>query len=455
MWSRDSLLVRLILGAAIWCGLALIVSGFLLVSLFRQHLESRFDSGLGDHLIHLVSIARPGEDGAIRVSGTLSGALFNRPFSGWAWQVRQGELVLAQSVSLGPARPGVAEILEAPLGSVGTFDGPAGIRSRGLAREVRLAEAAPPLIYSVARPVAEIDRALGQFRRTVVIAQLILGIGLVVAVLYLMQTSLKPLDALRRKVARMREGLPRQEDRWPRELAPVAEELDALQDHVERLVERGRGEAADLAHAVKTPLAVLSQLSIGANAEDAETMRRQIDRIEAYLNRHLSRSRSSGLTNQRVDVAACVADLLFAMQTELQARDVAIMVEIPAELRFLGDESDLFEILGNVLDNARKWTATQIRVTAWLAEGGLVVAVADDGPGVAPEQRDEIFARGTRLDEATPGAGLGLTIVREILLLYGGQVEISASDLGGALLTLTLPGLVETGRVAHKMERQA
>lgn len=439
---KTSLLSRMMVGSAIWCGLGLIFSGILLVSLFRQHLESRFDAGLRDHLVHLVAIARPGESGRVAIDGSLSGTLFNRPFSGWAWQVSQDGRVLAQSVSLGPVRRGVAEILGAPLGQIGDFEAPGEIRSRGLSREVRSEGTAAPLVYSVARPVVEIDAVLNDFRRTVIITSLVLGLGLMATVVYLVQTSLRPLVALRTKVTLMRQGKPRSERSWPRELAPVADELDVLQDHVGRLVERARGEAADLAHAVKTPLAVLSQLSARASLEDAQTMRRQIERIEAYLNRHLSRSRSSGLTAQQVDIAACIDDLLFSMRAELEERHVSVETDIPQDIRFVGDESDLFEIMGNVLDNARKWTRTRLEITARRFGTNISMTITDDGPGVAPEQRDAIFARGTRLDETRPGAGLGLTIVRELIALYSGKVEIDASIWGGARVTLTLPGTV-------------
>ncbi|MEO1017126.1 MAG: HAMP domain-containing sensor histidine kinase [Pseudomonadota bacterium] len=445
----SSLAARLSLGAAIWCSATLIITGLLLVELFRSHIESRIDSALEDELIHLVSLADFGGSGSVRIDGQLSGARFSKPFSGWVWQVRRGQEILAQSASLGPLAIGVSEVLSPPLEYIGDFTGPGGVASRGIARNIYLGDGSAPLIFAIARPRSEIDTALHEFGRTVLIALSVLGVGLVGAIFYLVRFGLRPLEELRQKVSAMRDGSQQKPTRWPRELEPVAVELDDLQEHIDRLIERARGQAADLAHAVKTPLSVLRQLSQTAEPQFADTLRKQTDRINACLDRYLSRSRAAGPQRRRVDVAECVDDLLFALGHELHAKSLDVHLTIQEGARFIGDESDLYEMIGNLLDNARKWAGSRIEVSASHDGKNLLIAIADDGPGVPLEKRNEIFSRGIRLDETELGHGLGLTIVREISGLYNGEVAIKDSALGGALVVLTLPGLIDHSAQRH------
>lgn len=443
-----SLALRLVLSATVLCGGVLIVTGILLVGLFRQHVEHRFDSTLRHDLVHLVSIARLTAAGSLQINNALSGALFNKPYSGWAWQVRSDDRILRQSLSLGPMAPGVMEVLNAPRDIVGAFTAPGNIPSRGLSRGVKLHGTTESLTFAVAYPQSEIDEALTEFTWAVLITLSALGIGLVATNILLMRVALRPLIALRSKVACMREGKAQVLVEWPSELQPIADELEGLQTHVNRLVERARGQAADLAHAVKTPLAVLQQLTVKAGPSVAKPLQGQLDRISAYLDRHLGRSRMAGTARHQTSVAGSVDDILFALSHDLTRKGITVHQSIQSGLNFVGDEADFYELLGNLLDNASKWARSRIAVTAEMNENFLRLEVADDGPGVPPDQRDLIFARGTRLDEGSTGQGLGLTIVRDIADLYQGDVVIGESELGGAAISLTLPGAFQANEVS-------
>ncbi|MEM9009724.1 MAG: ATP-binding protein [Pseudomonadota bacterium] len=441
---RLSLTARLTIGAALWGGAVLAVTGLILVGLFRDHVERQFDATLHDHLIRLVAITQIDDSGAVRVQGQVAGARFTIPFSGWAWQIRQGGAIVAQSVSLGPMVPGVMEALQPPVdpgdGRVADYLAPGGIASRAETRTVTVRDGTDPLIFVVSMPQSDLAAAEAEFQRAVLIAFSALGLGLIVANFFLMRTALRPFAALLEKVASIRDGRREAPRPWPRELAPIADELDGLQAHIDRLVERARGEAADLAHAVKTPLSVLKQLAVKAPEAMALPMRRQVDRINTYLDRHLSRSRAAGTGHRRAEIAASARDIVTALGPEFEGKGLEVALDVPDDLVFHGDEADLYELLGNLVDNARKWARWQIQVSARTAEHGLVVEIGDDGPGVPEAERERIFARGQRLDEAAPGHGLGLTIVREIVQLYGGGVTIDASPLGGARVTLRIPG---------------
>ncbi|MEM7022284.1 MAG: ATP-binding protein [Pseudomonadota bacterium] len=435
-----SLTARLAVGSAVWTAAALLIAGFLLVSLFRHQIETQFDAQMQDHLVHLVSLTRFADPGQAEIQGGLTAPLFNRPFSGWSWQIRRGDVIVAQSPSLGPLIPETREMLQPPLDTVGAFLGPGDLPSRGVARVIRAEQGTEPYVFAVAGPRSEIETALSAFRGSVVLTLVGLGAGLLATVFLLMRTGLRPLESLRARVAAMRAGTPPEPHRWPREIAPVAQELEELHAHVDRLVVRARGQAADLAHAVKTPLAVLEQLTTDVSPGHAKQMHRQVTRISGYLDRHLSRSRAAGRTGRSTAVAGCVDELILALDNDLAERGLTVARKVDPQAAFLGDEADFFELVGNLVDNARKWATTEIAVSAEIVADRLVLVVEDDGPGVPSEQRDCILARGTRLDEAAPGQGLGLAIVRDITEIHGGTVTIGESALGGAAVTLTLPG---------------
>ena len=436
-----SLAARLAVGASLWCGVALVIAGFLLTGLFREHVTRKFDADLHDHMVHLVSIVRKDDTGDLIVDGSLSGARFSRPFSGWAWQVRRGEDILAQSPSLGPAVPGIMEVLSPPPGKIGAFDAPGEVSSRGLSRSITLRDGSGPLIFAVSRPQAELDQSHSEFRMTVLITLAALGLGLVATIFILMRIALRPLLRLKDEVAAMREGDGGIKGTWPQEIQPVVEELATLRLYINRMVERARGQASDLAHAVKTPLSVLRQLS----TEDTETRQaallKQVDRISAYLDRHLGQSRAAGtgVRNTQTPISEPINDIVLALTPQLEHRGIRFEQNIEPNLIFTGDESDLYEIVGNLVDNAAKWARSQISIDAHADDTTLTLVVTDDGPGVPSEQADEIFSWGKRLDQTVPGQGLGLTIVRDLVGLYHGTVEISESETGGARVRIVIP----------------
>ncbi|MEL6576208.1 MAG: sensor histidine kinase [Pseudomonadota bacterium] len=434
-----SLLRRLLVVATLWCVLALSVAGVVLVGLFREHLVREADAGLREDLVELVARARVDRDGALRLGGGLPGARFQRPFSGWAWQVRRGEAVLAQSPSLGPLGPGGSAVLAAPPGEIGLFEDSLGQRLRGLARSVAPRFQPERLTFVVARPQGEIDRAVAQFSQSVLIALSVLGLGLVGTAVAALRIALRPLRDLTAEIARMRAGEAPAPRAWPREVAPIVAELDALREQTDRLILRARGLAADLAHAIKTPLSVIRQQADALPEAEGTRLTRQADRIGLSLERYLGRSAAGPTVYARVDVAGCVADLAYAIARTRAEAGLAIEERIPPGTIFRGEETDLYQMLGNPLDNAGKWAASRIRVSAWEEGGHLHLCVEDDGPGIAPAEREAILERGRRLDETVPGHGLGLAILDDLVSLYGGELRLGESGLGGLSVRIQLP----------------
>lgn len=441
-----SLAARLALATAAWSALALLITGAVITELLRRDEERVFDARIEAHLVELVrSFAQVRERPSDDLDLEPLGALYREPFSGWAWQVRRGKRILAQSVSLGPAVPGVMEPLEPPGEVPADFIGPGGIPSRGMARAVVFPEAREPLIFAVAGPREEIDGHLAAFSRLLLYSLGAFAVVMFLASLPLARILLVPVSRLGDVVRRMRLGEPGPRPaRWPREIAPVVQELADLHAHVTRMVQQSRNQASDLAHALKTPLSVIHQEVERLPPERAAPLIEQLGRIERSLDWHLSRRRLAGAHKGRVDVAAVSEDVLFAVSRLFEARHLEIESRIAPGAEFVGDEEDLHELLGNVLENACKWARRAIVVEAEVSGDRLEIRLDDDGPGIPDAVAGTAFRRGGRLDETAPGHGHGLAIVRDIVESYGGTVTVGRSTLGGTSIGLRLPGALRS-----------
>ncbi|MHA1529177.1 MAG: ATP-binding protein, partial [Alphaproteobacteria bacterium] len=217
-------------------------------------------------------------------------------------------------------------------------------------------------------------------------------------------------------------------------------ELKGLNAHIDRLIERSRNQTSDLAHALKTPLSIMRQEAEQAPAEAAGPLIVQLDRIERSLDWHLTRRRLAGPHYGRVNVRDVTDGVLFAMSRLFDERDLDLKSQVETNAYFIGDEEDLHEMIGNLVENACKWADGTVIVAGAISGNALQIRVDDDGPGIPDHVAEAVFRRGARLDETAPGHGHGLAIVRDITGLYGGAVEIGASATGGASIRLTLPG---------------
>jgi signal transduction histidine kinase len=261
------------------------------------------------------------------------------------------------------------------------------------------------------------------------------------------RAGLAPFAALRRHLGVVREGSARQlEGRYPAEVQPLVNDLNALLAHHEQAVGRAVAKAGDLAHGLKTPLAVLAQeadrAQAAGHADLAAALGEQIDRMRRQIDYHLAHARAaaSGATpGARCAVAASAEALARTMLRLHAGRGFTIDVQTPAEHVVRCQREDLDEMLGNLLDNACKWARTRVAVTSTAGPDRLAILVDDDGPGIETGMREAVLHRGVRADEAAPGSGLGLAIVRELAALYGGSIALSLSPLGGLRARLELP----------------
>jgi signal transduction histidine kinase len=269
----------------------------------------------------------------------------------------------------------------------------------------------------------------------------------VVGGLSMVRRGLSPFTALRERLAAVRSGQDRRvEGRYPSEVQPLVDDLNALLDHRDQTVKRAIAKAGDLAHALKTPLAVLAHeaevAEAAGQAELAVVMRQQIDRMQRQMDYHLAHARaaaSGAAPGARCGVLVSAEGLARTLLRLHAERGLAIDVAVDPAHSVRVEREDLDEMLGNLLDNACKWGRSRIAIASASAGAAVVVTVDDDGPGLEPSMRDLVLQRGVRADEAAPGSGLGLAIVRDLAELYGGSISLGASPSGGLRARLQLP----------------
>jgi signal transduction histidine kinase len=310
-------------------------------------------------------------------------------------------------------------------------------------RTLQFQAPAAPVTFSVAADLEPALAAARQFSRILAIALTVLGIGLVSAVVLQVRVGLRPLDGIKAALAAIRAGtVQRLSDDAPTEIAPLAQELNALLDHHGSLIDRARGHAGDLAHALKTPLAVLRNELENEAEPDRKLALAQIDVMTDAVQHHLARAQAAGgarLLGVRADAAHAIEALARTLP-RMSDRDIEVEVALADKpLWFAGEAQDLSELLGNLLENACKWAAGKVRIAAARADDRLKIEIGDDGPGIAADQRALALQRGGRLDERKPGSGLGLTIALDLATLYGGSLTLGQSPLGGLKVQLDLP----------------
>jgi signal transduction histidine kinase len=275
----------------------------------------------------------------------------------------------------------------------------------------------------------------------------IAGVIFMASGLVVLRQSLRSVLRLRKKLTALRTGEDRRmEGAYPSEIQPLIDDLNALLEDREKAVKRALATAGDLAHGLKTPLALLAQTADRAAAEGkpelAESITQQAERMSRQINYHLARARAaasgpSGLSRCAVDV--CAEALIRTVLKLHAARTLEISSTITPDLCAKVQREDLDEMLGNLLDNACKWANSKVVLSAARSGGMLVFALDDDGPGLAPDLRTMVLERGVRIDQASPGSGLGLAIVRDLAELYGGSIFLENSPLGGLRVRLSLP----------------
>jgi signal transduction histidine kinase len=443
-----SLAFRLVAYASLWIAAALLAGGLVLSAVFGDYVERAFDARLLVLLDALVAGAGVDEGGNLKLSRAPGEPRFDQPYSGWYWQVATDSGPLLRSRSLWD------QLLRPPdYRPVGT----GGQRFqllmqprrtlRFVGRDVTLPGSDETYHFVVSGDESEAQADIRTFNRTLAWSLGALGLGLIIAVLIQVRYGLQPLRRIRAAIADVSSGrADRMEGDFPAEVEPLVEEINVLLDNNADIVERARTQVGNLAHALNTPLSVLTNAISGGKTPEAgnlaDTVRRQLAIIRRNVDHYLARARAAAAVSvlgARTEVLPVVEDLSRTLQRIHSSRDIEIGIDVPAGLYFRGERQDLEEMLGNLIDNACKWASSRVAVAATAADGRLKVLVDDDGRGLVADEREAVFDRGERLDEAVPGSGLGLSIVRDIADLYDGAVILGKSDAGGVRAVLDLP----------------
>jgi len=273
------------------------------------------------------------------------------------------------------------------------------------------------------------------------------GLSCLIAGLSQFRRGLSSVNQLRSRLMAVRDGRDRRLDgRYPSEVQPLVDDLNTLLDHREKTMARAIAKAGDLAHGLKTPLAVLAQEAERAEAAGqtdlAAAINQQVERMRRQTEYHLAQARaaaSSATSGARCTVAESAGALARTLLRLHADRGLAIEERVPIDLAVRCQREDLDEMLGNLLDNACKWARGRTIIEASKSDSTAVITVDDDGAGLVPSLRERVLQRGVRADEAAPGSGLGLAIVRDLAELYGGSIALESSPLGGLRARLRLP----------------
>ncbi len=463
MTPLRSLSMRLVAGALLWCMAAFIVGGLVLASLFKSAVERALDERLQVIADTVTSLATVRANGDVGLRRPLSDNRFDRVFSGWYWQIdvpaHAGERarVLAHSRSLWDAEldlPAPARAAPDAFEDRRLVGGPDGQTLRALSRPVGLLGADRRFRLTVAADVSGMHQEIAGFNTTLWWSLGLMGAVLIVTLLIQVRIGLSPLGEVRRGLTAVRSGeAQRLTGHFPLEIEPLAQEVNRLLDHNRAVVERARTQVGNLAHALKTPLSVLSNASKTEAGLLGPMVGEQTGVMRAQVERYLARARtaaSAEVLGARSPVRPVIEDIVRTLSKINRERGLSVEIDVPEQLLFRGERADLEEIAGNLLDNAFKWARGRIRVglrsadVAGSAEGNeatafLRLAVGDDGPGLPVDCREQALRRGARLDETVPGSGLGLSIVGDIVDAYRGHLALEESALGGLEAVVMLP----------------
>ena len=449
-----SLTRRLIWLASAWILLALVVAALFLTQAFQESALRRLGNVLSETIDEIVvAAARTPQGEAVP---QIQDARTLRLLSGKYWAIaREGPdgrlIMLERSQSLWNADldtpEDLPEKLDAAFGDVISFDatGPKGEPLRAAASMKSIPRYDEPVIFLAALDRSNIDADTRQFATVTWIALLVMGFGLVSAVFIQVQVGLRPLYELRNEIADVRKGKAARLGRsYPVEIQPLAEQVNRLLDHNQEVVERQRTHVGNLAHALKTPISVMMAEAGTADGALPELVRRQTRVMQGQVDHHLRRARAAARAahglGEKTDVPEVLDELAVMIEQVFRDKAVEIDWRAPDGLAFLGERQDLQEILGNLIENAAKFSRRRVRVSAGPdGLGRLVTVIEDDGPGLPEAARAEVLKRGARLDEDAPGSGLGLSIVDDLTRAYGGRLTLGDSDMGGLKVVLELP----------------
>ncbi len=430
--------------AAGWIAVLLLLGGVALDRTLTNLVSRNFDEQLEYILTAMIGSAEIEAGGEVYFNRVLGDQRFLEPNSGLYWQINGDGFEPYPSRSLWDRTltlRGDHFDNEAHFYNSDQF---AGEPIRLVERSVILPGSDTRWTFAVASATDDLDAQIAEIRAILVWSFAVLGLGLFAMTLFQIRYGLSPLRRVRAAIQNLRTtGAGRITEPLPDEVQPLVQELNELLEHSERQAEEARTHAGNLAHALKTPLTVVNNAATAHAPDLAETVIREARTMRRHVDHHLARARAVGRRAVgRARTPVCESAEAVRRAIERLYPNVRFDIAGNREAEAAIERQDLDEILGNLIENAAKYGGGSVFVTvdAEPTSPDCVIWVEDDGAGIPPEKRGEIFSRGARLDTDKPGTGLGLAIVRDVAEIYGGRVALGESeDLGGLLVQLSLP----------------
>ncbi|MCG7488930.1 ATP-binding protein [Vibrio sp. Of14-4] len=434
--KRLSLKSRLVLAAVVWLTAMIIAAGVMMPSQVYLYMQEDTKQQLSIYMDEIAAALEADEKGNLKLTSPLSDPRFTRPYSGFYWSAKTDKALL-RSRSLWDKNLTTKDEHDL-LG----------------ARDEKLIYIQSTLYYPDYSGPIEVTIGTDQQPITDTVRNLMSQLWFILALLYIgilaliiiqVQWSLSPLNKMHKELSQLRMGKKTQLDQeYPKEVAPVVSDLNALVFHYQELLERARHHAGNLSHALKTPLSVLKNEISTKDSATQEQLRPPIDQIQNQIDYHLGRARMAGAKNilsvsanpsERVDAISMAFDKVYA------ERGISLINELDSSINVAVEKTDLDEMLGNLIENAYKWSKSIIRVHSLLQKDSpetIDIMIEDDGIGIPEQKLATVIKRGVRLDETMPGTGLGLNIVCEMAHSYRGKLTLSRSALGGLKVILSM-----------------
>ena len=444
----NSLAVRLFISATVWIMLTLVSAGLLLSDLNQNSNFKAFDDRLNLLLETLIGSSRLDSSDGITVVSTIGDPRYFQPYSGWYWQINDGAKTLARSRSMWDQ---VFTIDKRLIGGRSQFVSQAltndnqvkKIEKKKLhiiQREISFPGYKNPITFTVSGDTEEYQGNIKKFNNTLQTILIALGVGLMFAVFLQVNFGLLPLNKIKTALFKIRNGDEKNlQDPYPLEVQPLATEINNLLEHNEKIIERAKTHVGNLAHVLKTPLAVVSNEIDSKDkvlANQIQLMKRQIDR---YLKKaHLD---SLGkVAKEKINIIELSKKMVGIFLKLYPSKDIKLTSSIDNAF-ILSSFEDMEEVIGNIVENSCKWAGTSVLLEIKKSdENHIQMIFSDDGPGLPQDKMKKVFARGFRLDEQTPGTGLGLNIVKDIVETTKGEVWLTkSSKFGGLEVNIKFP----------------
>ncbi len=446
---KGSIALNLFGFSLLWLVVALALTAFLLSNLYSRSLDASLQETLEFHLETLVG-ATLVANGELIPSNSIADPRFSRPASGWYWEISDasGKAIKFSPSLVGSILPALSKNFDEQNMRSEIIEDSFSTKIRVIERQISFDDFT--FFVRVSGNLDEINLQVKSFRGQALIVLGAVGIMLAIMSGFVGRFALRPIGRISEEIEAIREGQATKiEGDYPKEIAPLAEEVNELLQSNIQIVERAKSQVGNLAHGLKTPLSVLrnetatDKTKLGAVVRlETEKMNEQ---VATYLKRAQMSARSS-VIGQKTDVMEVLQKLISVMKTLHPKNNINFVISDNDEFWFKGEKNDFEEMVGNLLDNACKWAKSEVKISLSVAvqeAGGAVlkIVIEDDGAGLSAEQMELVLRRGVRLDEKIAGSGLGLDIVKELVDIYGGSLGLLQSDMGGLKVELNLPSV--------------